>query len=348
MILISILRKIAKLLNIDMKVLMLTEGGKDYGFGHITRTVSLYQAFESRGILPEILVHGDDSVRGLLKNIKYEIMDWVKDGVVRKNLFKKNGIVIIDSYLARYMVYREASDLAKVPVYIDDNNRINYPRGIVVNGNIYARELGYPINKTITYLLGIKYLPLRKAFWQVRKRKIKKKIGVILVTFGGGDTGKLIKKILEFLVGNYADTKKIIIGNNFNNFRGLTDMKDDATELRDCPDAEKIKESMLEADMAIAGGGQTLYELARLGLPTLGICLIKNQLRNIEAFRKRGLLEYIGWPYENGLLFRIKEFIDHSSYISRIRMHRISTGYVDGYGALRVVGQILKANNTSR
>lgn len=31
-----------------MKVFILTEGGKDIGFGHITRCLSLYHAFEER------------------------------------------------------------------------------------------------------------------------------------------------------------------------------------------------------------------------------------------------------------------------------------------------------------
>ena len=31
------------------KVIILTEGGKKVGFGHITRCISLYQAFEEKG-----------------------------------------------------------------------------------------------------------------------------------------------------------------------------------------------------------------------------------------------------------------------------------------------------------
>ena len=52
---------------IDMKVVIVTEGGKDIGFGHITRCISLYQAFEERGIIPEFIVSGDTTVASLLK-----------------------------------------------------------------------------------------------------------------------------------------------------------------------------------------------------------------------------------------------------------------------------------------
>ena len=63
-------------------------------------------------------------------------------------------------------------------VYIDDNKRLDYPKGIVVNGSIYAEELNYPHKNGPTYLLGIKYAPLRKEFWEVPEKKIKKRLKV--------------------------------------------------------------------------------------------------------------------------------------------------------------------------
>ena len=40
-----------------MKVFIITEGGKNIGFGHITRCLSLYQAFEEKGILPKFIIN---------------------------------------------------------------------------------------------------------------------------------------------------------------------------------------------------------------------------------------------------------------------------------------------------
>ena len=65
-----------------MKVVILTEGGADIGFGHITRCLSLYQAFEEKGIVSEMIINGDGSVLGLLRNSNYQIFDWVKAGGV--------------------------------------------------------------------------------------------------------------------------------------------------------------------------------------------------------------------------------------------------------------------------
>jgi hypothetical protein len=44
-----------------MDVLILTEGGKNTGFGHIIRCISIYQAFEECGINPVLIINGDES-----------------------------------------------------------------------------------------------------------------------------------------------------------------------------------------------------------------------------------------------------------------------------------------------
>jgi len=43
-----------------MKVFIITEGGKNIGFGHITRCLSLYQAFEEKEIIPEFILNSDE------------------------------------------------------------------------------------------------------------------------------------------------------------------------------------------------------------------------------------------------------------------------------------------------
>jgi len=170
-----------------MKVFIITEGSKNIGFGHVTRCISLYQAFEEREVMSEFIVNGDDSIENLLKNKNYQIFNWIEEGSKIFELIKEADICIIDSYLADISFYENLSNLVKVPVYIDDTKRLDYPRGIVINGNIYAKELDYPEKDGITYLLGSKYIPLRKEFWEVPEKEIKEKVESIMITFGGDD-----------------------------------------------------------------------------------------------------------------------------------------------------------------
>ncbi|MBU0605746.1 MAG: UDP-2,4-diacetamido-2,4,6-trideoxy-beta-L-altropyranose hydrolase, partial [Candidatus Omnitrophica bacterium] len=121
-----------------MKIFIITEGGRSIGFGHIARSVSLYQAFEEKGQRPLLLVNGDETAAYILSGRNFDIVDWMNS---KKELFARIAgadIVIVDSYYPDIDFYDRVSKLAKVPVYMDDNKRVDYSSGVVVNGNIYA------------------------------------------------------------------------------------------------------------------------------------------------------------------------------------------------------------------
>lgn len=327
-----------------MKVFIITEGSKNTGFGHITRCLSLYQAFEERGILPEFIINGDNNIEYLLKNVNYQMFNWLDN---RSKLFetvKGADIAIIDSYLADISFYDALSNLIKLPVYIDDNKRLNYPKGIVLNGNIHAETLNYPSKNGITYLLGTKYTPLRKEFWEVPEKKIKEKIESIMVAFGGDDAKNMIPKTLAFLNEKYPNLiKNLIIGRAFQNIDDIKKCADKNTNLIYYPDAEKMKQIMLESDIAISAGGQTLYELARIGVPTIGICVADNQMGIIKGWEKIGFLEYVGWHNKSNILEKIENSI---KYLGKIKLRKskskIGREFVDGRGNLRIIDEITK------
>jgi len=201
----------------NMKVYLITEGGDDIGIGHITRCLSLYQAFEEKGLSPVLIVNGDSTVKDLLPGKNFEIVNWLKEDKL-SGFIKDADIVIIDSYLADYEFYKKVSNLVKVPVYIDDNKRLDYPKGVVVNGTIYAEEFNYPKKEDVIYLLGSQYIPLRKEFWHVPEKEIKENIETIMVTFGGDDARNMTPNILKLLKENFMTlTKKVIIGKGFKN-----------------------------------------------------------------------------------------------------------------------------------
>ena len=135
----------------NMQVLIITEGSSDIGFGHITRCTSLYQAFEKKGIIPEFIINGDEIVNSLLNGKRCNLLDWLKNRKKLYSLVKGSNIVVIDSYLADSDFYDDISSIVKLSVYIDDNKRIDYPKGIVVNGTIFAEKMDYPKRETVVH-----------------------------------------------------------------------------------------------------------------------------------------------------------------------------------------------------
>ena len=248
-----------------MNVVILTEGGKDYGFGHVARCGSIYQAFQYYNVFPKFLVNGDESVNSILSDIKVEILDWTKDYFLSSHA----DIVIIDSYLADLDFYNKLCEDVPLVVYIDDNNRLDYPKGIVVNGTLDISNMNYSQRSTIRYLVGNEFIPLRKDFWNVSKLKINESIKDILITLGGNDLRNLTPKILKLLNDNLPEVnKKVIIADSFNNIQEIESLKNDTIELIYSPNSKELIDVMSSVDLAISASGQTLYELACIGVPT--------------------------------------------------------------------------------
>jgi spore coat polysaccharide biosynthesis predicted glycosyltransferase SpsG len=326
-----------------MQVHILTEGGRGIGIGHLTRCISFYEALEEKKIEPKLIINGDDSIYSLLGEKNFQIFNWLKE---KDKLFKitsNAGSVIVDSYLGDISFYEYFSKIIKVPVYIDDGKRLDYPKGIVINGSIYAQELGYFQKEGVTYLLGEKYIPLRKEFWKVDDKKINENIKNIMVTLGGTDPVSLTPKVLKTLADNYPNLiKSVIIGKGFSNDEDVNRFKDSKTNIVYDPDVKTLKQIMFESDTAISASGQTLYELAKVGVPIVAIAVADNQLNNIRGWLKKDCIEYAGWWNDTNTISNINKSLKLLEKKSvREARSKVCRALIDGKGARRVVQQIL-------
>ena len=325
----------------NTKVVILTEGGKKFGLGHVIRCIALRQAFEEKNINPEIIINCDKNNLALPKTKKFKFFNWLNN----KNKLLKivADIVIVDSFVANINLYRTISGLVGNLVCIDDNIRLNYPKSIVVNVSLNSNEMNYPKNKNIKYLLGTKYTILRREFWSETNKKIKKNIKNIMVTFGGYDKNNLTSLVLSFLVKKFpGTTKNIILGHWSNNSKNLLKIADKNTVIIRNPNAKKIKKLMLLSDISISAGGQTLYEMARIGLPVVGVATAKNQLHNINSWKKIGFLEYAGVHNDKKIIKKIFKAINKIlPFYERKKRSKIGRKYLDGKGAKRACSFLL-------
>jgi UDP-2,4-diacetamido-2,4,6-trideoxy-beta-L-altropyranose hydrolase len=320
-----------------MKVFILTEGGGNAGLGHITRCTSIYQAFEEVGIRPEFIVNGDETILGFVKDKNCRIFDWLNNRESLFALVRDADIVFIDSYLAGYDLYEAVYKRAKIVVYLDDAKRIDYPPGVVLNGDVCAEQMCYPEKKGTDYLLGSSFALLRKAFWAVPPKVTRDRISDVLITLGGACSGVFIKEVLSFLLRRFAGfTYHIVLSSQRPEdcnaeFDAGVRMYSNLREFEMC-------ELMLKCDICISGGGQTTYELTRVGVPTIGICFAENQRLNLESWRDKGVIEYSGWYDDEDLLEKIAGAIGKFiSYGERVKRSKIGRNYIDGQGAKRVV-----------
>lgn len=310
-----------------MKISFLTEGGSRIGLGHLSRCIALWQAFKEDNTKLLFIVNGDRKARDFLRTngIDYLSLDWIRQKKRALKLIAGSEIVVVDSYLAPIAFYKDISKLTRIPVYLDDNKRLDYPRGIVINGSVSSKEISYPRKKDVIYLLGPKYSLLRKEFWNAPDKRIKRRIENVLVTSGGSSRFNLAERIVNFL------KKKSKI-----NFISVSSSR--------LLHAKEMFSLMKKADLCISGGGQTIYELARVGVPTIGICFAANQAKTLEGFNRRGFLKYAGRFSSRSLLHKIASSINSlNSFKIRKKMSVIGSSLIEGKGA-REIRDILLQN----
>jgi len=327
-----------------MKVFILTEAGKDIGYGHLTRCCALYDGFSEIGITPSLIVMGKGSFEDFLTDKKYLVQDWLNE---RKSIFNdisNADIAIIDSYQADSDFLRNLSEKVKTPAYLDDYMRLEFPQGYLINGSIYAENLGYPEKKGLTYLLGKDYTPLRKEFWNVDQIKISKKLNSVMIIFGGGDTANMTPQILKLLTTKYPGLKKkVVLRKEFEGYKDIEKLRDENTVFVSNVKAAEIRDLMFESDIAISAGGQTLFELARIGVPTISITVDENQSNNVKGWSKAGFLLHAGWYNDNNLLTELTKHIETLfSFKVRTKMSAAGTTNMSGTGVKNIIGELTK------
>ena len=173
------------------------------------------------------------------------------------------------------------------------------------------------------------------------RRLANKNVKSILITLGGTDIRNLMPRLLKSFSFNNIK-KKLVIGNGFNNVGDILGNINSNTELVFNPDAKRMRQLMEEADLAISSAGQTLFELARTGVPTIMIGTADNQTININFFQKEGFY-LAGWWNSPGLLNNISNHFEmmKNFHIRKDISEKIQK-LIDGQGVNKVVESICK------
>lgn len=258
-----------------MKVAFFTEAGKKRGMGHLIRSHTIAQKFKDN--LCEVDFFLDSDI-----NFSYKINDLKSFTWNIFNVQKKYDVIFIDSYEATLNNYQEAANNSKVTVYLDDENRLNYPKGVIINFAPDANEEFFQSKKEdTTYLLGLDYIPIRKKFMLTSKGKREN----IFIMIGGTDTQSVSYEILDLLQD--IDIQKTIVTNNAKSKKELEKSK--KTKVLFKPSDKELIDAMFTCSLAITTASMTLYELAYLQIPTITLSVNQNQNNGAKQSIKHNL-----------------------------------------------------------
>lgn len=325
-----------------MKVVIITEGYQSTGYGHITRCLSFYQAFKELNITPALMVNGDKDAEHFLADSNYEMFNWLDYPELLSAKIGRPDIIIVDSYKTDEKYYSDLFSITKLLAAIDDNMRLDYKAHVVINGTIGSEDYTYKRNKESRYLLGAEYIPLRKEFRIIEARDIKPEIKNVLITMGGQDIRSLTQPILDYFLEhapylNYYIVAKESFSIDFKKYTPVGNV-----EFIFDADALKMKELMMNCDLAVTAAGQTIYELARTGTPSVAVIVADNQIKNLQGWVKNGfILDEIYWNDENMLGKIGHSVMSLNNKTLREDICKKGRDQVDGQGAKKIVYKLI-------
>ena len=337
-----------------MRAVVRVDGGPNIGMGHIQRCLALSSQLKKNGAEIFFISKKSESIEGKIKQEGFEVIV-LKDDMGLKDDLKDTlnaiktceaDVVITDSYIIDEHYLTEIKKTVPFLLSIDDLARISFPSDIVINQNVYAKDLDYhSLTGKTKFLLGPQYALLREEFSSPGKRKINEKVKNILITLGGSDSFNLTPRIIKILDRIRRDFKITVAVGPF--FKNITEIGKTAEEIDKkvelIYDSHKMNKIMLASDLAITGGGTTLYELAATGTPALAFCLAENQGENIKTMSEYGKVVNLGQGnklIEERFYNKVDSLIENSRL--REKMSGLGQQLVDGKGVQRATIRLYK------
>nr|WP_321352011.1 glycosyltransferase [uncultured Methanoregula sp.] len=337
------------------------DAGNRIGMGHLMECIALTEYFrrESKVTvefisndfppLKEIVAPLDIPVRilGLWDNEKDELSRM-------EELFGENkpDILICDLLNRSKDYYSGIRSLAShTAVILDDEIPREIPGDLVINFSITQDPTFYSrfAQDKIRYCIGPAFMPLSEQFKTVwsRPREIPENCRTIFVNQGGSDPYGLTLKIIRSLeLLQLNQIIHIIMGDAITEQHRKELQAVQKNLKNQCVfewgvSHKRMLEVMEESDIAITAAGNTLYELAIFGIPSIVICHHERHNVVADAFEQRGAAINMGI----GISLDEQKIADTVSVLLKNRPGRSALSremkkLVDGDGCKRIFQEV--------
>jgi spore coat polysaccharide biosynthesis predicted glycosyltransferase SpsG len=317
-------------------VVFVVAGGRDIGFGHVRRCLSLAEHLEADGGHVRFVTTSEE-VGAFLSGsaVAVEVVPPPEKLLRVTRLLRKPAAWVVDDPHASAELLRALRRDA--PLFcIDDTGDRPLPADVVVNGSAGAEGLPYDRAGGTRYLLGPKYILLRKSFATGPARQPLSRVARrLIVLTGGGEAGASSRRILPLIAETLPAAHVDLVVGPFGSPPAAEGSRDAVVVHRMPADLRAL---MLGADLAVTGGGQTAYELAASATPAIGVRLTENQRINLEGLARAGALVDLGAPDDHDFPQRFRTALRRVAHDPEVRRAMGTEGrrLVDGHGAARV------------
>ena len=336
----------------DLRILFRAAAGPRRGFGHLVRCLSLARAL---GVRPLMSVRGGMRVRDTALGLGADVL---ADDTPRVLRFVRPDVVVIDDPIAtdakRWM--RAARRLGALVVTIHDLGIGAHGADLVIDGSITRNA---PRTAGRRALTGSRFAVLDPRVEKFRSQgEARRQKGAVarpwsgstreadrirasgdvprrrvLIALGGGPHVELADELAQAIVAADAYAEVRIAGGFVAGPRRV--------HPRICWIRTRgLAPELARAEVAIVGGGVSLYEAAAIGVAAVGVPVVKAQEATVLAFARRGaaLGVRFGAPTQTAAT-KALSLLNNPHH--RMALSRRSRTLVDGQGATRAAAAVI-------
>lgn len=295
-------------------ILFRVDASLDIGTGHVMRCLALADSLQtknnyssvficrnlqgnlssviqSRGYKALLLENTRSNNNKTIKNKVYDNTYWHDDAklcsVILQQYLPK--MLIVDHYSINRKWLEYIKDYCEKIMVIDDlNNRFLYC-DLLLDQTPFRNHSDYKdkVSKNCKIITGAKYALLHRSFAKYRTLCLNRKntfVNTILLSLGGADKNNYTKDILKLIKHCSFDilpescTIKVVIGISNPWLKDITEyLRNNNRPYDIIVGTDNMAKLISESDIAIGTASVAALERCCLGLPSLTVCLAKNQ-----------------------------------------------------------------------
>ncbi len=346
-------------------LLIRADASKEIGTGHVMRCLALAQSWKKRGG-DAAMVHAvrNRSIKQRLNSegVESRSIDAKRGGNkdARRTLQQARRIgadwIVLDGYVFDEGYLQQIAESERQLLVIDDEANLNrYSGDFLLNQNLHASKDDYSsrVSDATRLLIGPQYALLREEFWAWKdwERDIPDAAKSLLVMIGGSDPDNITSEVLSSLAELDVPNMEIyaVIGGSNSHEASIREVAESLRfDVHLFEDVQNIPELMAKVDFAVSAGGSTIWELAFMQVPTLGIARAEQEIRLLEAADERGIAKNLGGSQDlstSELRGGIEKMALDTEY--RVSMMEQGRNTVDGNGAHRVAQLMYQTDKTN-
>lgn len=340
-----------------MRLLIRADASARIGTGHVMRCLSLAQGLHPSD--PESVLVAAEITPALEQRLQAAHVRLVRVGAPAGNAEDaektlkiarevKASWIVVDGYQfgADYQCRIKTAGF-RLLLLDDYGHAEHYSADLVLNQNLHANSAYYQKRESYTrLLLGTRYALLRREFLacKERKRGTPARATKILVTLGGADPDNVSNLVVQAITGLQDVETVVVLGGSNPNISSLREAVANSPAIKLVVDAQNMPELMAWADVAVAAGGTTSWELAFMGLPSLVIVLADNQVDVAHRLSHEGISINLG-PFTKlraeDITAALRSLLNDAP--QRLAMEQRGRNLVDGDGVHKIITRLRAA-----